>query len=424
MKTGDLITLDIEKPTAGGRMLARLDGQVVFVWGAIPGERVRARVSRVAKGVGYAETVEVVQASSDRRQPACDWRCGGSVFVHVRPERQVQLKAEIISDGFRRLAKLPLETPPPVRPSPEHGYRMRARLHVAGHRIGFLRESSHELCEAGPTGQLLVETAQWIDAASEALQRHGLDGVQGIELSESIDGGQRACHLDLRAGARPGRFSVLPEGLTGLSAGVAGATPDVLRGTTVVDDTLTVTRGASTASVRLRRHVQAFFQGNRFLLGALADHVASHVPPGPVVDLYAGVGLFGLALAALGHEQVTLVEGDRFSSESLVDNAVPFGPGVQVRRMSVEEHLRTATGRGAGATLVADPPRTGLSREAVEGIVDLRPSRIVYVSCDVATLARDTRLLLDAGYRIIDLTAFDLFPNTAHVECVAVFDLA
>jgi 23S rRNA (uracil1939-C5)-methyltransferase len=130
--------------------------------------------------------------------------------------------------------------------------------------------------------------------------------------------------------------------------------------------------------------------------------------------------VFGLALAAAGAERVTLVEGDPVSGADLQTNAEPFRDRVRVERSSVEGFLSRHRSSSA-ETVIVDPPRTGLSREAAAGILALTPARLVYVSCDVATLARDTRTLLDSGYTLGPLTALDLFPNTAHVETVTVF---
>src|SRR5262245_47253571 len=127
---GDRIDLDVVQPVAGGRMLARLDGQVVLVSGAIPGERVTAAVERVTRQVIWARTIDVRDASPDRRAPVCDPACGGLSYAHIADERQRTLKAAVIADAFRRLAKVPLETPPEVVASPETAYRLRARLHV------------------------------------------------------------------------------------------------------------------------------------------------------------------------------------------------------------------------------------------------------------------------------------------------------
>jgi 23S rRNA (uracil1939-C5)-methyltransferase len=214
-----------------------------------------------------------------------------------------------------------------------------------------------------------------------------------------VAGDERACHLELAPGTEPGPFASFAT-------------------TSTVTDTLRVREDDAGTTLRLRRHARSFFQGNRFLLEPLVRHVAALVPDGPVIDLYAGVGLFGLALAGAGIRNVTLVEGDATSSADLDYNAASFKDVVRVQRSSVEAFLEHAP---RASTVIVDPPRTGLSKEAIAGIVRSHPSRIVYVSCDIATLARDTRSLVDAGYGLEGLTGFDLFPNTAHVETVALF---
>jgi 23S rRNA (uracil1939-C5)-methyltransferase len=417
IQPGARIELDVAKPAAGGRMIARHDGQVVLVWGAIPGERVVAHVERVSKGVAFADVVDVVVPSSDRRPVESDWRCGGNVLAHVAYPRQVQLKAQIVQDAFLRIGRVPLPQGPEIMPSPERGYRMRARLHAHGGRIGFFREGTHQLCDAARTGQLLPATCTWIARAQELLDRERAAGLTGIEITENVSGDERACHLELGAGADPSMFAALADGLVGLSTQREGAAATRLAGVPVVTDDVAVRDGGP--ALQLRRDVRAFFQGNRFLLEPFVRHVIARVPDGPVIDLYAGVGLFGLALAANGLDRVTLVEGDAVSGGDLAANAQPYVDRVRVERRSVEEFLRR--GRALGdATFVIDPPRTGLSRDALAGIVQHAPARIVYVSCDVATLARDTRVLLDAGYELEALTGADLFPNTAHIESVAV----
>jgi 23S rRNA (uracil1939-C5)-methyltransferase len=141
------------------------------------------------------------------------------------------------------------------------------------------------------------------------------------------------------------------------------------------------------------------------------------------VDLYSGVGLFGLMLAASGHEDVVLVEGDRVSGADLANNAEAFRNTVRVERQSVEDYLRGVAHRtGPPGTFIVDPPRTGMSKAALAGIIASHPARIIYVSCDVATLARDSRTIIDAGYELEVLTGVDMFPNTGHVESVVVFN--
>ncbi len=435
IQAGTVLTVEIEKPAAGGRMLARHEGQVVLVWGAIPGERVRARIERVGRGVLFAETAEVLTPSVDRRDVGADWRCGGNVFAHIVCARQLQLKAEIIRDTLGRIGHVWLPALPAVVASPEHGYRMRARLHARDRRLGFLLEGTHRLCDAGAAGQLLPETLAWIAETERFMAQERLNGLAGVEVAENVQGDERVCHLHLAAGTDAAPFARLVDGgrLTGLSAqradlrGVAQ-----LMGTPFVSDVVTTQAGDVALTVQLRHHVCAFFQGNRFLLEPLVRHVVGLVAPGPVVDLYAGVGLFGLALAASGREGVTLVEGDPVSGADLAFNAEPFGPRVRVDRRSVETFLLGAgspdtsdTARAREAletgTVIVDPPRTGISKDALGNLVRARPAHLVYVSCDIATLARDARVLLDGGYALDSVTGFDLFPNTAHVETVTRF---
>jgi 23S rRNA (uracil1939-C5)-methyltransferase len=410
-----ILTLDVEKPAAGGRMLARLNGQIVLVWGAIPGERVRARVERSGKGVLFAETVDVLSASPDRREAMRDWRCGGNVLAHVAYARQLHIKSEIIRDAFARIGRMPLGSAPIVTASPEQGYRMRARLHVRGGRMGFIREGSHEICAVGPTGQMLPATVAWIEAAEAWLRDDRLTGLTSIEIAENVPATERACHLELEPGSNARAFAALAtDGVTGLSAQLLDRRGvELLSGVAAVFD--------SVGPLHLQRDARAFFQGNRFLLEALVQRVSSLVPDGRVVDLYAGVGLFGLSLAAGGIADVTLVEGDPVSGHDLEENARPYVDRAHVERSSVEDFLcrRTPT---PTATFIVDPPRTGMSPDAARAIVRVKPKRVVYVSCDVATLARDARVLIDADYSLVEISGVDLFPNTAHVETVAVFD--
>jgi 23S rRNA (uracil1939-C5)-methyltransferase len=175
------------------------------------------------------------------------------------------------------------------------------------------------------------------------------------------------------------------------------------------------------AHVIIRRRAPSFFQANRFLAPVLSRRVVALTADGPVVDLYAGVGLFAVCLAASGWREVTAIESDAVSGADLALNARAFTPVLRVARDSVEAFLRRHPA-SPNATFIVDPPRTGMSRAALAGVIAAVPRRIVYVSCDVATLARDARRLLDANYGLTHLEALDLFPNTPHVEAIAVFD--
>jgi 23S rRNA (uracil1939-C5)-methyltransferase len=301
-RPGDVLTLDIEKPAAGGRMLARHDGQVALVAGAIPGERVAARIEQVRGGVLFARVEHIDKASPDRRSGEVDPGCGGSLYAHIAYERQLALKKEIVLDAFQRIGKLPVECPIGTHASPEHGYRMRARLHVHGHRIGFYREATHDLCDPSTSRQLLDSTLDVIAGVSKALVDGKIESGVSLDLSENVDASERVILFDLRADARErGRWDRLL-GVAGAS-GVAIARGGRLvagAGDPLVHDVVGAPGGASNTSVRLGRHVGAFFQGNRYLLQTLVDRVLTFVPDGPLCDLYAGSGLFGVTYAATG----------------------------------------------------------------------------------------------------------------------------
>ena len=407
------IILTIEKPVSGGRMLGRHEGQIVLVAGAIPGERVRARVQRVTRQVAFADTVEVIEASADRRGAGIDWSCGGSVYAHVAYPRQLTLKSDVVSDAFARIAKMRLPVPVPVMASREDGYRMRARLHAVNGRLGFFREGTHELCDAEPTRQLLPGTI----AALERLQGVWRSTqILSCELAENSAADQRAVLIETDESANVPPHVDPIEGITGLlfSDHMSGHLI-VSYGSPFVTERLPV----ADAVVELIHHVQSFFQGNRYLLPELVTRVVEQVPDGTVMDLYAGVGLFAISLAKQNRRSIVAVEGDRSSARDLEANAAPYGAAIRVEQMSVESYLRTR-GVQRPDTIVLDPPRTGLSPEALSGVLALAASRVVYVSCDPATLARDVKRFVEARYRLEHIEAFDLFPNTAHVETLAV----
>jgi 23S rRNA (uracil1939-C5)-methyltransferase len=422
---GQAVELAIERPAAGGRMIARHQGQVVLVRGAIPGERVKVWIERAEKRLAYAVTREVLEPSPDRRPAGPDPLCGGALYSHIQYQRQLAIKSDVVRDAFARLGRYPIEGAVPVAASPEDGYRMRARLHVHGGRAGFYREGTHQLCDAAPTRQLTDAAMASVTAVAGAMERDAAGAVTSISVTENLAGTERAVHLELAPASRVTASELervmTATGLRGISARGATAGDPLVAGLPIVTDPLSALTGREAGGAVLQRRAESFFQGNRFLLSALVGAVIEAVPhDGEVVDLYAGVGLFSVALASTGRSEVTAVEGDRASGADLRENARPHAPRLDARIQRVEDYLASRRGRRI-ATIVIDPPRTGLSKDAAEAILRHGPARLVYVSCDPPTLARDARKLLDAGYRLESLRAFDLFPNTPHVASLARF---
>jgi 23S rRNA (uracil1939-C5)-methyltransferase len=408
-------------------MLARAADRIVLVAGAIPGERVLARIERSTRQVAFATTDCVIDASPARRAVEGDPQCGGLAYAHVTPDAQLEIKRDVVLDALRHGGRIAWTGPLIVRRSPEQGYRMRARLHVRAGRVGFFREGTHDVCAAGRTGQLLPAAIDAVEHFVASLPRDTVQRLDALELSENLPADQRVLHVLWRLDSDARQLDTFDWPIAGFSGVTArdpgGGLPIALAGTPFVSDPVARFTGSEEAGTgsTLRRHAPAFFQANRFLAGELVRTVVGHVGRAPVVDLYAGVGLFAVALAASGSGQVVAVEGDPISSTDLVENARAFQPRLTAERTSVEIYLGRAS-LPEGATIVLDPPRTGLSRRALELVIAAAAARVVYVSCDVATLARDLRRFLDAGYALTNLEAFDLFPNTSHVECVAVLN--
>ncbi|MAW64317.1 MAG: hypothetical protein CL473_10105 [Acidobacteria bacterium] len=430
MSNPDIIEVSIERPAVGGRMIGRHGGQIVLVSGAIPGERVRALVERRRRDVVFANAVDVLEPSPDRRLVSTRPECGGQSFVHIAYRRQLVLKAEIIQDGFQRVGHITLDELPSVVASPERGYRMRAGLHVGDDRVGFLEEGSHRVCAATDTGQLLPETERLIDGLASRARRLVSCGIQRLMLAEDLAGGQRALHAivagDLHAGGVALREMAAVSGLTGvsMSSPSTGGPPTVVAGNPhVTDEVAAFLVSRDVGGFSLRRHPEAFFQGNRYLVPDLVAAVERLTEGEQVVDLYSGVGLFAVSITAARGGRVTAVERDPAATRDLAFNATPLRPGISLVRTSVETYLKRSDSL-RGAAVIVDPPRTGLSHEVAVRLTRCCPDRIVYVSCDVATQARDLRVLTAAGYRLAKVHAFDMFPNTPHVETVVTLDRA
>ncbi|MFL2433979.1 MAG: class I SAM-dependent RNA methyltransferase [Vicinamibacterales bacterium] len=414
------LNLRIERPVAGGAMLAHYGGRVVLVEGAIPGERVDARVDRERRDVLFATVISVVEPDSDRRAVESDPACGGQAYLHIKYDRQRQLKSQVIADTLRRMTKLDAVVPVPVTPSQEQGYRMRARLHAGSSGLGFLRGGTHTLCNVARTGQLLPETNRVVSQVGRRLSRSKYRGVTHVDLAESMNAEMRVMNFHLAAPSVSKLVAEWTRGcaLTGVTCSKPGSAEiKVISGTpTIFDPVGSLLHDDVTHQRSIARHARSFFQGNRYVLSALVTSVCRRVTADPVLDLYAGVGLFSVALASLGVENITAVERDASARRDLVSNA--SGTQIDVIGTSVEEFLSRSSDVIPG-TVIVDPPRAGLGRNVVDLLVQRRVSSLVYVSCDVATFARDLQRLGEAGYAVEDIEAFDMFPNSAHIEVMA-----
>ena len=358
------------------------DGRVVFVPYTAPGDLVRAQVVEERRRFLRARALELRRPGPGRTDPLCPvfGSCGGCTWQHLTPETQLEAKRAILRDAFARIAHLAAPADLAVRASASpYGYRSRARVQVREGKVGFLRRRSHGLC-----------------ATSRC-------PVLAPELDDALAG------LAAKPPARDGEWEI--------AAGSDGA---------VLATPLPAGPGAGSVELRvgsdvLRVSAGVFAQANASLRESLVTHVLEEMGEGEAaVELHAGAGLFTLGLARR-FSRVTAVESDPAAAADLEHNLVRAGhAAVTAVTGPAETWLEEARAEGDRPdALLLDPPRSGLGPVAAEALARLATPRIVYVSCDPATLARDVGVLVDRGYELTALMGFDLFPQTAHVEAVA-----
>ncbi|WP_157005751.1 class I SAM-dependent RNA methyltransferase [Agromyces laixinhei] len=410
---GPVIELEIERVAHGGVFVARHDGRVVFVADAIPGERVAARVSDQGKERFWrAETVEVLEASPDRREHvwseasvdrAPERRAGGAEFGHIRIERQRELKGEVLREALSRMAGLEVAVEvAPVDPAlapgasldDGTGWRTRMRLHVgADGRVGPYAARSHTIVPVASVPLAVPELA----ALSPLGDR--FPGASAIDLVAPSVGDPAIVMASVERMPRGVRPTIEER--------VGDRTFRLDR-----DGFWQVHRGAAAT---LTRAVQELIDGDLF-----DPRAANH-------DLYGGVGLLAAAVGDRFGEtvRITTVESDARATEHAGANLAEW-LGARAVTARVDRYLAELLSDGAAerarlrdATIVLDPPRAGAGREVVERLAELRPRQLVYVACDPVAFARDVGLFRERGYELDALRAVDLFPNTHHVEAVA-----
>ena len=417
---GEVIEVEVGPVAHGGHCVARLDGQVVFVRHTLPGERVRAVVTEGEPGRSFlrADAVEVLQASPHRVPPPCPYAgtCGGCDFQHVDLAEQRRLKTEVVCEQFRRVARVDLAAvglDAAVEPVPgdEGGLGWRTRVEFAvddDGRAGLRRHRSHEVV---PVDRCLIASRGVSEAAVTA---RTWTQAERVDVTETSFG-------DVVVTVLPAQASREHRIVEHLSAG--GVEADL-----AVD-------------------ARGFWQVHPGAAGTFVETVLSRLEPRSgerAVDLYAGVGLFAVALAGrvgpLG--QVVAVESDQrataYARENLaghrqalvLDGRVDdlFGAprhersGGRARtRRSPRRRARSPLLPQTADLVVLDPPRIGAGADVVRAVAALRPRAIAYVACDPAALARDTATFRESGYALAGLRCLDAFPMTHHVESIACF---
>ncbi|WP_461001733.1 class I SAM-dependent RNA methyltransferase [Streptomonospora sediminis] len=408
----------VEGAANGGWCVARHDERVVFVRHTLPGELVRARVTEETKRFLRADAMEVLEASPDRVEAPCPFagpgKCGGCDWQHASLEAQRRIKGEVVAEQLRRIAGIDREVQVEELPGAPDGLGWRTRVRFAVDntgRAGLRRHRSHEI---EPVDHCRIAHPQ-----VDGLGVTDLDWPQVREVEAVASGTTRDTALVVTA--EGAKLPNLPEPKS--SAAV-----------------LRRFRNGRVQQVKGRRHVReqvgdrefrisagGFWQVHPAAAGVLSEAVVEALAPRPgetALDLYCGVGLFAAGLAeAVGSEgRVLGVEDDAEAVRDARHNLRDL-PWARVQQADVGAQLREWVDMRVDVA-VLDPPRTGAGTQVARQLAELRNRRVAYVSCDPATLARDLAAFAEEGYELVQLRAFDSFPMTHHVECLAVLQRA
>jgi 23S rRNA (uracil1939-C5)-methyltransferase len=439
-RPGDELELTVDKLAYGGAGVARADGYVVFVDGAVPGDRVRAHVYKAKRSYGNARAIEILEPSPERIAPVADHP--GAPWQVLPYERQLAVKAEQVDDALRRIGRLDGFAFDPIVPAVQQ-WRYRNKLEYS---FG-----------AGPGGELLCgfhAPGRWNEivpltdcllasergnvareqvvawAREHGLSAHDRRSGEGLLRNLVVREGRRTGEISVRLVVSPGDLPAdsLPEAVTADS--VLVTTTDALGETTAVGETELLAGSDAIeeelADLRFRISPHAFFQTNTEMaeqLYGVAAELAELRGSERLFDLYCGSGTIGLVLGVRAAQVygIDIVEesiADAIANARLngIQNASFFAGDV---RLALSELVERA---GRPDIVVLDPPRAGLSKKAVRRVIDAGPRRIVYVSCNPTTLAPNAAQLVEAGYELRRVRPVDMFPQTPHIECVAVLD--
>lgn len=432
-------TVTIEGYGEGGMGVARIDGRVVFVHGALRGEKCRVLILKTLKSVAFAKVLEVIEPSSERITPDCPYfpRCGGCTYRHIRYEEELRLKKQRVQDNLSRIGGSDVTVEEILGARDTLRYRNKAQYPVSKDgAVGFYRARTHEVIECEHC--LLVKPEA--DAAAEALREY----MQSCRVAgyDEKTGRGLVRHLYIRSNAageslvcvlvngdklpKEDRLVTLLRDACPKCTGIVLGT-NTKKGNVILGDRYRTLWGSDRLEDTLcgktfRLSVPSFYQVNRVQaerLYAKAIEFAGLTGQETVLDLYCGAGTITLALSdhakkVLGAEIVpeAIDDARENAARNGVKNAEFFcGDASDVAKKLARENLRPDV-------ITVDPPRKGLAADVVESIAEMQPQRVVYVSCDSATMARDVKRLADLGYTAQRACAVDMFPRADHVETV------
>jgi len=371
----------IEKMVYGGAGLARSPEGVIFVPRSAPGDVVDVEVFERKKDYASARITSILEPSPDRQPPSCPnyLTAGCCHWQHIRYESQIRIKEAVLRETLQRTGNLHWDNPIPIAKGPDHHYRLRATFHVRGNQLGFMSERSNIVVPIRECHSLMPELNEFIPEGNRLLK-----GFEEVKEVHAICGPPVAASFDGR--------------LIGLQC------PRIR-----IND------------CEFEMHPDAFFQSNRFLLEGFMNEVLDQVGsnPGYVLDLFCGSGFFSIPVSRRAKE-VLAVESSRVAVKLGKLNAKLNGAGnVTFVGRDVEDALKDAEVKPN--VVLLNPPRAGCGKETALRIAKLAAEKIVYVSCNPSTFAREAAVFAGQGYELDRIALIDQFPNTYHIELVAGF---
>jgi len=405
------IVLKAESPAYGGLSIARWEGKIVFVKGAIPGETIEAGIEEEKKDYYNASVVKVIEPSQDRIEPPCKYfgTCGGCRLQYIAYPGQIRLKEEILKDCLKRSAKIEINLSGSLAGNP-YNYRYRGQFKVSRGGIGFYREKTREVIDIDSCPLMIDEINEFLSKIRNFLKEERLfSGIEEMHISY----GDEAAALIKAKDRKLSAWNDLASAL--IDIGFSGVFIDF-------GDNRPLKRGKEFITLNLDSQKytlspMSFFQSNWRLnndaLRLLKD-LLQPLSGKRVLDMYAGAGNFSLPVS-LYARYVIAVEENPHAVEDGKRNV--RANGIRNCRF-IRSSIEALTVKDRIDILIADPPRAGLTNRAIEKIVSMTPERIVYVSCNPATLARDLKKLL-LKYEIESLRMMDFFPQTHHIEALA-----
>ena len=392
VRQGDVLTVELTDIAFHGASIGRHDGQVVFADYGIPGETAEILIEKVKRSMLLARVAEPVEPSADRVDPPCPYFgiCGGCQWQHISYPRQLELKAHVVAEQLRRIGNFDdAPVSPMIGCDRPYGYRNNARFTTSPDgELGYISRPG--------SGRQFMRIDRCLI----------MDDTINAALAE-MQGRARVKHqVVVRHGEHTGDLLIQQD--------LSELVPSLPSGREHYEEELLGTRFRVSAS--------SFFQTNTIQAEALARLAIERMAltgNEVVVDAYAGVGTFA-ALVAPHCRQVIAIEESSSALDDARINLAPFG-NVEYHPGKVEKILPDL--EIEPDVILLDPSRTGMAKRAIDGVLKHRSRRVVYVSCDPATLARDLRILVDGGYRLLDVTPVDMFPQTYHIECVATLEL-